>query len=99
MEQNQFGNCSLRFLRTYHSQLSLRIRYFVFMADCHPKFSSLTKLKPSIEFRIFLTKELFAIYFGRILLTKGRWDSDHLLEEQAFVGARISATNLLIEII
>lgn len=89
MEPNQYGNYLLKYLPIYLSQQSLKIKFFVYMEDYHPKFNSLTKLNQLIEFKIFLIKELFAIYSGQIQLTKGKWASGHLLEEQDFAGVKI----------
>lgn len=97
MEINTFGKCLQMSSNIYLYQLLFRIKFSVFMEDYLLKFKKSIKLKPLIEFKIFLIVDLSVIYCGLILLMMENLALEDHLEEQDFVGAKILVKNSIIE--
>ena len=76
----------------------MKEKYFAYMEVFLLKFNALIKLKQLTEFKIFLIKVHFVIYFGQIQQKKENLDLDLLLEVLDLVGVMISVKNLTTEI-
>lgn len=74
------------------------MKFFACMEDYLLKSSYLIKSKLSTEFKTFLIKDLYAIYYGQIQLIKGNPGLDLHLEELGIAGERTLVTNSHIEI-